>query len=260
MHDLAIALKSLGYTITGSDKEFSKSIQGDLEKHLLLPPEQGWNPDRIDASLEAVIIGAGTPVDNPELLKAQSLSIPVKSLPEIIHDQASDKHRMVIVGSAEKSLITNMILQVLRFHKRSFDFLLGHSNGTSRAVALSDAPLIVIEGDDTSTSCLDPLPVFRRFHHHIGLVCGIDWKASAQFPVARDYISQFELFEDETPKGGTLIYAEQDPVVSTLSKKERPDIQVIPYKGGAGHAAIEALKKIGITSEMFSQAIPHLPG
>ena len=47
MHNLAIALKIKGYTITGSDDEIFEPSLRRLKNHGILPETIGWNPARI---------------------------------------------------------------------------------------------------------------------------------------------------------------------------------------------------------------------
>ena len=42
MHNLAIALKLKGYTITGSDDLINNPSKSRLKKYNLLPGEEGW--------------------------------------------------------------------------------------------------------------------------------------------------------------------------------------------------------------------------
>ncbi len=74
MHKIAIALKELGHTITGSDDEIVDPSRSKLLNSNLLPSSTGWHPERIDKSLDVVIFGRHTLKDNPELLKAQHIS------------------------------------------------------------------------------------------------------------------------------------------------------------------------------------------
>src|SRR6188768_289286 len=85
MHQLAIALKRKGYTITGSDDEIFEPSRTNLQAEGLLPANMGWQPQLIHKELDAVILGMHARGDNPELLKAQELGIPVFSFPEYIY-------------------------------------------------------------------------------------------------------------------------------------------------------------------------------
>ena len=290
MHNLAIALKQQGHTITGSDDEFYEPSLTELKKHGLLPAKEGWSPELLDTSYQAVILGMHAKKDNPELLKAQQLGLKIYSFPDFIYEHSYDKQRIVIAGSHGKTTITAMVMHVLNFHKRKFDYVAGAKvNGMENTVHLSDAPIIVIEGDEYLSSALDPTPKFLRYQHHIGVISGIAWDHANVFPTEEEYVKQFDLFADQTPKGGMLIYCEQDPMNLMIAKKERSDVLSLPYKTHShteeNHqfyltnakerypikvfgthnlqniaAAKEVLKRIGISAEMFFEAITSFEG
>jgi len=230
MHNLAIALKEKGHQVTGSDDEIYEPAKSRLDKHGLLPKMDGWNPDIITNELEAVILGMHARVDNPELLKAQELGVKIYSFPEYIYEQSKNKQRVVIAGSHGKTSITAMIMHVLKYFKREFDYAVGAQlNGFENMVKLSNAPLIIIEGDEYLSSPIDPSPKFLKYHHHIGLISGISWDHINVFGTEEEYVKQFEDFADRTPKAGSLAYYENDPMSMMIGKKERDDVVLIPY-------------------------------
>lgn len=291
MHNLAIALHQAGHQVTGSDDDIQDPSKSELAKHNLLPDLMGWFPDKLDNTYDAVILGMHARKDNPELAKAQSLGLPVFSFPEFIYQQSQDKQRIVICGSHGKTTITALIVHVLAFHNRKFDYVIGAQvEGIENTVRLSDAPVIVIEGDEYPCSAIDPTAKFLKYRHHVAVLSGISWDHANVFPSKDEYTKQFELLADATPKGGTLVYNSEDPISETIGKIERADVQAIPYKThayttenqvvyltGTGtdrtptqlfgkhnlqniSAAKELLKKIGITSEQFYQALPGFKG
>jgi UDP-N-acetylmuramate: L-alanyl-gamma-D-glutamyl-meso-diaminopimelate ligase len=290
MHNLAIALKESGHTVTGSDDEIYEPSRSFLQQQGLLPAHEGWNPSMLDKSYDAVLLGMHAKKDNPELLKAQELGLKIYSFPEYIFEQSRDKQRVVVAGSHGKTTTTALITHVLNYHKRKFDYVIGaRVEGLTNTVKLSDAPVIIIEGDEYLSSALDPTPKFLRYQHHIGIITGIAWDHANVFPTEEDYVKQFDLFGDQTPKGGMLIYCEQDSMSLMIGKKERHDVFTIPYKthphAEENHqcyltngkerylikifgthnlqnisAAKEALKKIGITAEMFFEAVSSFEG
>ena len=81
MHNLAIALKLKGFEVSGSDDEIFEPAKSKLESYCLLPKEIGWNADKIDNSIDAVILGMHAKQDNPELLKAKELGLKIYSYP-----------------------------------------------------------------------------------------------------------------------------------------------------------------------------------
>src|ERR1700759_5827531 len=149
MHNMAIALHKKGFKITGSDDVLFEPSVSRLSKHGLLPENNGWYPEKITPDIDAIILGMHARADNPELLKAQELGLKIYSYPEYIYEHSKDKLRVVIGGSHGKTTITSMILHVLKSAGKDFDYLVGAQlEGFDTMVGLSDAPLMVIEGDE----------------------------------------------------------------------------------------------------------------
>lgn len=231
MHALAIAIKGLGYEVTGSDDNFFDPSKSRLREHSLLPDSAGWNHQNINKSIDVVILGMHAHADNPELLKAQELGLRIVSFPEFIYDFSREKQRVVIGGSHGKTTITSMVMHVLKFHNRDFDYVVGAKViGFEETVKLSDAPIIVIEGDEYLSSRIDATPKFHHYHHHIGLISGIAWDHVNVFPTEENYLEQFEIYAQSTPKGGTLIYNVEDHKVEKIGGKVRDGVTSTPYK------------------------------
>ncbi len=231
MSSLAIALKEKGLTVTGSDDKIYDPSKSNLEKHGLLPKREGWAESNINDSLDAVIIGMHAKEDNPELLKAKKLKIPILSYPEFIRAQSDNKQRVVIAGSHGKTTITGMVIHVLNYFNRSFDYLIGAKiNGIDNTVKLSDAPVIIIEGDEYFTSPIDRVPKFLKYDHHIALISGTAWDHINVYPTLDSYVAQFEQLADNCPKAGSLVFCEHDKMAYVIGNKEREDIKAIPYR------------------------------
>ncbi len=231
MHNLAIALQQQGHHITGSDDEIHEPAHARLNQHGLLPAHIGWNPDAIHSGLDAVILGMHARADNPELQKAQELNLPVYSYPEFVYQQSQNKQRVVIAGSHGKTTITAMILHVLHYHKRNFDYLVGAQiEGFETMVKLTtDAPIMVIEGDEYGTSPIDPRPKFLHYHPHMVLISGIAWDHVNLYPTYEQYVHQFELLADAMSKSGTIVFDDTDDMLDVIALKEREDVTRQPY-------------------------------
>jgi UDP-N-acetylmuramate: L-alanyl-gamma-D-glutamyl-meso-diaminopimelate ligase len=113
MHQLAIALKRKNYQVSGSDDEIFEPARSNLQKEGILPPAMGWFPEKLDQTLDAVILGMHAKEDNPELLAAKQLGIKIFSFPEYIYHESRDKIRVAIGGSHGKTSTTAMVMHVL---------------------------------------------------------------------------------------------------------------------------------------------------
>jgi len=231
MHNLALALHRSGVQVTGSDDEIFEPARGRLAAAGILPAEEGWSPAKITADLDAVIVGMHARADNPELLRAQELGLRVYSFPEFIYEASKDKQRIVIGGSHGKTSITSLILHVLRYHGRKFDYAVGAQlEGFDLMVQLTDdAPIIIIEGDEYLSSPIDRRPKFHLYQHHIGVISGISWDHINVFPTEEDYREQFRIFAEMTPKAGVLIYDQDDEQVQLITVPTSPDVKYIGY-------------------------------
>jgi UDP-N-acetylmuramate: L-alanyl-gamma-D-glutamyl-meso-diaminopimelate ligase len=233
MHNLAIALHQQGFEVSGSDDEIFEPSRSRLDRLGLLPERMGWHPEDITKELDAVILGMHARADNPELLRAQELGVPVFSYPAYFHEQTKDKTRVVVGGSHGKTTITSMIVHVLRTAVEDFDYLVGAQlEGFDCMVRLSaKSSVAVIEGDEYLASTLEPVPKFHLYKPDIALISGIAWDHINVFTTFESYVQQFATFIDLIEPGGKLIYCAEDPVVKRLAeeRKGRGEVAHVPY-------------------------------
>jgi UDP-N-acetylmuramate: L-alanyl-gamma-D-glutamyl-meso-diaminopimelate ligase len=291
MHQLALALHRKGYRVTGSDDEIFEPARSNLEKAGILPTATGWFPEKIDASLDAVILGMHAKGDNPELIKARELGLKIYSFPEYIYQESLQKTRVVVGGSHGKTTTTSMIMHVLKGAGKAFDYLVGaRLEGFDQSVNITDAPVIVCEGDEYPASALEKRPKFHFLFPHIAILTGIAWDHINVFPTFDFYLEQFIIFINKIEPGGLLIYNDTDPVLKKLvDDNKRNDIryqsyQVPPHTIVQGlttvtignqtgtlkvfgnhnlmnlYAAWYACRELGVTEEVFIKAIASFTG
>ena len=230
MHNLAIALHKKGYQVTGSDDEIFEPSKSRIASYGLLPEKFGWDENRITADIDAVILGMHARIDNPELLKAQELGLTIYSYPAYIYEQSKNKTRVVIGGSHGKTSITAMVLHVLEKCNFDFDYMVGAQlEGFETMVKLTDAPVIILEGDEYLSSPIDRRPKFHLYKPHIALISGIAWDHINVFPTFENYIEQFDIFINQIEPNGYLTYCENDIILKKLVIKNTSKIKKEGY-------------------------------
>ena len=231
MHNLAIALKRKGDLVTGSDDEIFEPSKTRLAQEGILPSKIGWNSDLIHPDLDAVIVGMHARQDNPELLKAQELNLPIFSYPEYIYEQSKDKIRLVIGGSHGKTTITSMILHAFQHLKIDTDYMVGSQlEGFDCMVRMTnEAKVTVLEGDEYLSSPIDLRPKFHLYQPTHALISGIAWDHINVFPTFENYVEQFDIFCQKIEKNGMLTYAENDKTVEEVAKKYGEVLKLVPY-------------------------------
>jgi UDP-N-acetylmuramate: L-alanyl-gamma-D-glutamyl-meso-diaminopimelate ligase len=289
MHNMAIALHQKGNEITGSDDEIFEPSRSRLRRYGILPDKRGWNPEKITADLDGVILGMHARKDNPELLKAQGLGIKIWSFPEYIYEQSKNKIRVVIGGSHGKTTITSMVMHVLRFNNYNFDYMVGSQlEGFETMVKLTeDATIIVLEGDEYLSSPLDSRPKFHLYRPHIALLTGIEWDHMNVFPTFENYLKQFSDFTHCIDPKGKLFWFDGDPNLKKITQNldiENESYAAHPYipednstyldTGGKQvsvpffgkhnmqniSGALHICMELGLPSEQFYEAISSFKG
>lgn len=231
MHQLALALKRKGYIVTGSDDEIFEPARSNLANAGILPEATGWFPDNITTAIDAIILGMHAKGDNPELQRARELGLTIYSFPEYIYQESQQKTRVVVGGSHGKTTTTSMIMHVLKNSGKAFDYLVGaRLEGFDQSVNITDAPVIVCEGDEYPASTLEKRPKFHFLFPHIAILTGIAWDHINVFPTFDFYLEQFVIFINKIEPGGLLIYNDTDPVLKKLVEdNKREDLRYQPY-------------------------------
>lgn len=231
MHNLAIALNRKGMNITGSDDEIFEPSRSRLMREGILPESIGWNKDRISPGLDAVILGMHARADNPELLRAKELGVPVYSYPEYLYEQSKYKKRIVIGGSHGKTTITSMLLHVINAIGMNVDYMVGAQlDGYDCMVKITEeASIMILEGDEYLSSPIDRRPKFHLYKPDVAIISGIAWDHINVFPTFENYVDQFDQFCDEIVEGGVLIYNFEDEEVRSLGERHGDKLQTVPY-------------------------------
>lgn len=291
MHQLAIALKSKGHTITGSDDEIFEPAKINLEKAGIMPASAGWFPGKINDNIDAVILGMHAREDNPELIKARELKLRIFSFPEYIYKESEEKVRVGIGGSHGKTSTTAIIMHVLQFAGKDFDYMIGaRLNGFERSVKITSASLIVCEADEYPASIIEKRPKFHFLLPHIAVITGIAWDHINVFPTFESYLEQFRIFIKTISPGGLLIYNATDEVLQkVINENPVAGMRYQPYRlpayfiedgktavvleGNKGslqifgnhnllnlNAAFFVCKEFGVSAADFVKAVSGFPG
>jgi UDP-N-acetylmuramate: L-alanyl-gamma-D-glutamyl-meso-diaminopimelate ligase len=291
MHQLAIALKLKGHTVTGSDDEIFEPAKTNLQEEGILPASVGWFPENITNKIDAIILGMHAKEDNSELLKAKEIGLKIYSFPEYIYRESLNKTRVAVAGSHGKTSTTAIIMHVLKYANKEFDYIVGaRLTGFKQSVNLTSAPVIICEADEYPASIVEKRPKFHFLFPHIAVITGIAWDHINVFPTFELYVEQFRIFLDKIEPGGQLIYNETDETLKALiEKNKRVDIgyqpyHLPPYFIEAGkteivlegqkstlkifgnhnllnlHAAFFVCKRLGVEAPLFAKAVADFNG
>jgi len=252
MHNIALELKRNGHTVSGSDDEIFEPSKGRLSAAGLLPAKMGWDENNITPDIDRIILGMHARIDNPELVKAQKMGLKIQSFPEFVFEQCQDKKRVVVAGSHGKTSTTAMIMHVLMERNMAFDYLVGSQlDGFELMVKLSDAPIVILEGDEYLSSPIDRRSKFMWYEPDVAIITGVAWDHINVFPTWEGYCEQFQLFVETIKNEGSLIYYQNDDVLQKIASKVSMK-HIIPYES-LTHTVDQSVVTVtdgGITYEM----------
>lgn len=287
MHNLAIDLQDLGHDVTGSDDEIFEPSKSRLSNKGLLPKHIGWDSTRITLDIDYIILGKHARSDNPELKKAQELGLRIMSFPEFIALNTKAKNRVAITGSHGKTSTTAMIMHVLNKAKIDFDYLVGANiEGFEKMVKISGAEILVVEGDEYPSSCLDNSAKMLHYNANISVVTGIAWDHVNIYKTYDEYKNIFHEYLIKQQNGSICYFDQTDEdllrlVINNEYKTERVGYQALqvdkkgnvlfqdesyPIKIFGNHnlknlsAAMLVCKELGIDSTSFLEQIGDFKG
>lgn len=220
MHALALHLQAQGYQVTGSDDRIEEPARGRLAAAGLLPPEEGWFPEKVRPDLDLVVAGMHARADNPELLAAQRLGLPLWDMPTLVAKESLHKHRIVVAGSHGKTTTTVFLVQAFQWLGFEVDWLIGAvPPGWETSFRLSAAPTFILEGDEYPASAWNPQPKAAVYRPHWLILTGLAWDHANVYPTPESYQEAFLHLLRTLPKGGACFYNVTDPLVKALVEK-----------------------------------------
>ena len=238
MHNVGIDLVDLGHHVTGSDDEIYEPSRSRLKAKGLLPDKMGWDVSRITADIDVIILGKHAKSDNPELAKAQALGLKVLSFPEFVSQTSTASQRVAITGSHGKTSTTAMIMYALKQEGIDFDYLVGAQiEGFGKMVRLSGSDILVVEGDEYPSSCLDDRAKMLHYKADISVVTGIAWDHVNIYKTFDAYKQIFKDYLLQTKEGDIIFFDMTDgDLVDTM-------VQTVCKANKTGYQALTTNKK-----------------
>lgn len=226
MCDLAIRLHRKGYRVTGSTDTTCSANQQKLSALGLWPQQLGWLPDQITKRIDMALLGSKIQSHNPELQRMHQLGIPCCGSADYLSRHVLDKQRMVVVASPISKLICTMAIQILRYWDRPVDYVVDTADLQS-VVQLTCAPICLIEESSWPAPTVYAHPKSRSiaYAHHILLIPPYNMEHGEM--ALPDYDAKLRDLIHTSPKGSTVIYADDNPIEEVVDEKE--DLNGVAY-------------------------------
>lgn len=217
MSALAKILKDRGYAVTGSDEDVYPPVT-DLLAQYGIPYAVGHRPENLgNPPPDIVVVGNHAAPDNPEVVKAHELGLPIFSLPRMLHEILADYRPIVVTGTHGKTTTASLLAWLLTRSGKDPSFLVG---GLPRNLGvnahLGSGDLFVLEGDEYLSAKFDPTPKFLYYRPHVGIVMNVELDHINFFRDQEEYVEAFERFAGIVNPGGLLLGGADSPNVGRV--------------------------------------------
>jgi UDP-N-acetylmuramate--alanine ligase len=207
MSGIAEVLLNQGFEISGSDQRRSPLTDhlASLGARVFL----GHAASHV-AGVQVVVTSTAVPADNPEVLEARRLAIPVIPRAEMLAELMRPKYAIAVSGSHGKTTTTSMVACVLDAGGLDPTIVVGGRLSTLGSGArLGKGEYVVAEADESDRS-------FLKLYPTLAVVTNVDREHLDTYRDLADVQQAFAAFVARVPFYGALVVCSDDPPANAL--------------------------------------------
>ena len=208
MGGIAEVLHNLGYGVSGSDSR--ENVMTEHLHHSGVKVSIGHAAGNVFGS-DVVVVSTAIAGENPEILEARRLHIPVVPRAEMLAELMRFKHGIAVAGTHGKTTTTSLIASLLAEGELDPTFVIGgRLNSVNTNARLGASQYLVAEADESDASFLYLQPV-------VAVVTNIDADHMDTYDGDFDKLrGTFHEFLHHLPFYGLAVLCKDDPVVRDL--------------------------------------------
>ena len=236
MSGIAELLRNQGYEVSGSDLKESDTTRRLAEMGCTI--FYGHHPDHVK-NAHVVVMSSAVQADNPEIIAARNLQIPVIPRAEMLAELMRMKQGIAIAGSHGKTTTTSLVATVLNQAGLDPTIVIGGKlNSIGSNAKLGEGEYIVAEADESDGSFLKLNPI-------LAIITNIDPEHMEHFKTMDNLRDAFVTFANKVPFYGATIVCLDHPEIQRIL----PQIQkrIVTY----GVSAQADLQATHIRQEVF---------
>jgi UDP-N-acetylmuramate--alanine ligase len=207
MSGIAEVLLNLGYKISGSDLKSSAVTQRLAS--LGAQTVEGHAAENVHGA-DVIVISSAIASDNPEVMEARRLHLPVIQRAEMLAELMRLKYGIAIAGMHGKTTTTSMVAAVLAAGGLDPTVVVGgRVDSMGSNARLGKSHYLVAEADESDRSFLKLSPI-------LSVVTNIDREHMDCYRNMRDVKQTFLDFMDRVPFYGMIVACNDDPILRRL--------------------------------------------
>ena len=239
MCGIAEVLLNLGYQISGSDMNAS-TVTRRLET-LGAIVSVGHAASHVK-SADVLVVSSAVRGDNPELVAADEMRIPVVRRAEMLGELMRYRHGIAVAGTHGKTTTTSLIASIFRQASLDPTFIIGGLlNSAESNGKLGRSRYLIAEADESDASFLHLQPM-------VTVLTNVDKDHLANYDGSFEkLITAFVEFVHNLPFYGLLVACIDDPVVKSILPRIHRPILTYGFDSDADFLAFDERQE-GLTS------------
>lgn len=238
MSGIAEVLLNLGYEVSGSDVKLGPATERLASLGAAI--SEGHRAGNV-AGARALVVSSAISPENPELIEARRMQIPIIPRGELLAELMRLKYGIAVAGSHGKTTTTSMTASILSHAGLDPTVVVGGRvramGGLNARVGHSD--FLVVESDESDGSFLKLAPI-------LAIVTNIDREHLDHYPDIAAIRNAFADFVNKVPFYGAAILCLDDENVQQILPEVRR--RTVTY----GHSAQAALRVLNVSLDPFS--------
>ncbi|WP_405754174.1 UDP-N-acetylmuramate--L-alanine ligase [Streptomyces sp. NBC_01020] len=245
MSGIAKILAQRGARVAGSDARDSPAAEA--LRGLGVTVHVGHAAGHLAEDATCVVVSSAIREDNPELVRAAELSIPVVHRSDALASLMTGLRSIAVAGTHGKTTTTSMLAVALTELALDPAYAIGGDlagPGTNARHGAGD--IFVAEADESDRS-------FQKYDPEVAVVLNVELDHHANYASMDEIYDSFETFVGKIVPGGTLVINADQPGAVELTSRVRDlsTLKVVTY--GASETADVRVHKVtprGLTSEV----------
>ncbi|AJP04390.1 UDP-N-acetylmuramate--alanine ligase [Streptomyces cyaneogriseus subsp. noncyanogenus] len=243
MSGIAKILAQRGARVAGSDAK--DSATAEALRALGATVHIGHAAGHLADDASCVVVSSAIRPDNPELVRAAELGIPVVHRSDALAALMTGLRPIAVAGTHGKTTTTSMLAVALSELGLKPSYAIGGDLDAPGSNALhGEGEIFVAEADESDRS-------FHTYAPEVAIVLNVELDHHANYASMDEIYESFETFAGKIVPGGTLVIAADHEGARELTRRLAGSVRTVTY-GEAADADVRILSVVpqGLTSEV----------
>ncbi|GAA2987966.1 MULTISPECIES: UDP-N-acetylmuramate--L-alanine ligase [Streptomyces] len=245
MSGIAKILAQRGAEVAGSDAK--ESATAEALRALGATVHIGHAAGHLADDASCVVVSSAIRPDNPELVRAAELSVPVVHRSDALAALMEGLRAIAVAGTHGKTTTTSMLAVALSGLGLDPSYAIGGDlEGPGTNAAHGGGDIFVAEADESDRS-------FQKYVPQVAIVLNVELDHHANYASMDEIYESFETFTGKVVPGGTLVVSadQQGAVELTRRVRGQDGLQVVTYGEAEGaDVRVHKITPRGLTSEV----------